>query len=150
MSNAYVVVPYLLLHLNLKRSSGNLSHFQRHQAGFSCINIPLGAKGTRGVKLRGPFFLYSKIQRFHTPRETREGWPADCWSWGEWGLKEYKWKGFFLPCWVRCADTKDFCPAFAVVVGPVKNMFFSFRTLFQFFCPYRPAAGRQPCWVTCL
>ncbi len=19
--------------------------------------------------------------------------PADCWNWGEWGLKEYKWEG---------------------------------------------------------
>ncbi len=22
--------------------------------------------------------------------------PADCWNWGKWGLKEYKWKGSFL------------------------------------------------------
>ncbi len=32
-------------------------------------------------------------------RDTREGWPllsADCWKWGEWRLKEYKWKGSFL------------------------------------------------------
>ncbi len=34
-------------------------------------------------------------------RETRGMGPADCWNWGEWELKEYKWKGSFLGCSVR-------------------------------------------------
>ncbi len=29
-------------------------------------------------------------------REQRGVAPADCWNCGEWGLKEYKWKRFFL------------------------------------------------------
>ncbi len=29
-------------------------------------------------------------------RDTREDDPADCWIWGEKGLKEYKWKGIIL------------------------------------------------------
>jgi hypothetical protein len=45
-----------------------------------------------------------------------------------------------LPWLVRLAlraGTKDFCPALAVLVGPVQNIFFSHRTLFQFICPHR-------------
>jgi hypothetical protein len=30
---------------------------QRYLAGFWCINVSLGAKGTRGEKLRGPLLL---------------------------------------------------------------------------------------------
>ncbi len=98
------------------------------------------------IKLHGPLFLYSKRQRFHAQRNKRWVAPADCWNWGEWVLKEYKWKGSFLSwlvCWVRCAGTRDFCPALVAVVGPVQNKFFlSVHSFSQL--------SRQSSWVTCL
>jgi hypothetical protein len=41
--------------------------------------------------------------------------------------------------WARRAGTIDFYPALAALVSPVKNIFFSHRTLLQFKCPHRPA-----------
>ncbi len=42
--------------------------------------------------------------------------------------------------WACRAGTRDFCPALAALVGPVKNIFFPHRTLFPFLCPHRPAS----------
>ncbi len=77
------------------------------------------------------------------------GGPAECWNWGEWGLKEYKWNWSFpwLVCWTRRAGTIDFCPALAALVSPVQNI-----ALFHFISAHCPATcmGRQACWVACL
>jgi hypothetical protein len=64
-----------------------------------------------------------------------------------WGLKEYKWKGSFLPLlvpWTRHAGKIDFCSVLAALGGPVQ-IFFPRRTLFQCLCPHRPAnwVGRR-------
>ncbi len=32
---------------------------------------------------------------------------------------------FWMVRWARCAGPRDFCPALAAIVGPVKNVFFS-------------------------
>jgi hypothetical protein len=49
-------------------------------------------------------------------------------------------KGVFpwLVPWTRRADTRDFYPALAALVGPGQNIF-PHRTLFLFMCPHRPA-----------
>jgi hypothetical protein len=31
--------------------------------------------------------------------------------------------GLFVNCWVHHAVTRDFCPAFSALVGPVQNIF---------------------------
>jgi hypothetical protein len=59
----------------------------------------------------------------------------------------------WLVDWACRAGTRDFCSALAAQVGPVQNIFFltvhyftstkyffPHRTLFQFFCPRRPAS----------
>jgi hypothetical protein len=51
-------------------------------------------------------------------------------------------KGFhpWLAHWVRHAGTRNFCPAFADLVGPLQNIFSMHCKLFQFICPHRPAS----------
>jgi hypothetical protein len=41
--------------------------------------------------------------------------------------------------WACDAGTRDFCPAFAALAGPIQNIF-PHRTLFQFIRPNRPAS----------
>jgi hypothetical protein len=64
----------------------------------------------------------------------------DCWNWGEWGLKEYKWKMSFLRWFVgsSCADIRDLILP-ACSGQPSTNYSFPHRTLFQSMCPHRPA-----------
>ncbi len=45
----------------------------------------------------------------------------------------------WLVRWACRADSRDFYSALAALVGPVQNIFFPHRTLFQFLCPHRPA-----------
>jgi hypothetical protein len=76
------------------------------------------------------------------------GWPErlergdPCW------LLKQRWMGtqrvqmkVVHPCWfaVFRAGTRDFCSALAASVGPVQNILFLTRTLFQFLCLHRPA-----------
>ncbi len=85
--------------------------------------------------------------------------PIDCWNWGEWGLKEDKWKGSFLfgsfglSCqykrflfYIGCSrrpSTKYFFPH-RTPVTPLQ--YFNYSTL----SPSPSKLGRQPCWVACL
>jgi hypothetical protein len=46
----------------------------------------------------------------------------------------------WLVRWARRASTKIFCLALDALVGPVQNIFFPHRTLFQIICPHRPAS----------
>ncbi len=46
----------------------------------------------------------------------------------------------WLVRWVRRPGTRDFRPASAAVVGPIKKYFFLSRTLFHFICPHHPAS----------
>ncbi len=48
----------------------------------------------------------------------------------------------WLVRWACRSSTRDFFTALATIVGPVQNIFFITirNTLFQFFCPHRPAS----------
>ncbi len=68
--------------------------------------------------------------------------PADCWNWGEWGLKKYKWKGprpslvgFFFG--LSCRYMR-FLFCLGCSSQPSTKYFFLLCTLFQFLCPHRP------------
>jgi hypothetical protein len=53
----------------------------------------------------------------------------------------------WLVRWVRCAGTRDFCPALVAVFGPVQNIFFlTILSVHLSPSPYKLA--RQSCWVT--
>ncbi len=83
-------------------------------------------------------------------RLERGGPHADCLNWGEWGLKEYKWKGSFLGYKDCLANTRDFCSALAAQVGQVENIFFLTVHYFISFVHIARKLGRQSCWVACL
>jgi hypothetical protein len=58
------------------------------------------------------------------------------------GTKRGQMKGV-LPWLVHLAcrtSTRDFCSALVAIVGPVQNIFYPRRTLFQLVCPHRPAS----------
>ncbi len=87
-------------------------------------------------------------------RETREEWPqltVETEVNGD--SKRVQIKGVlpWLACWACRAGTRDFCPAFAVLVAQYK-IFFPNRTLFPFICPHRSAtwAGSRAGSPTCL
>jgi hypothetical protein len=61
--------------------------------------------------------------------------PTDCWNWGEWRLKEYKW----LVRLARHASTKDFFPALAALASSVQNIFFLAVHYFDLCVSIRPA-----------
>jgi hypothetical protein len=48
------------------------------------------------------------------------------------------------------AGTRGFCPALAVLVGPVQNLFFSLYTISIHLSPSPSKLGRQSCRVACL
>jgi hypothetical protein len=48
------------------------------------------------------------------------------------------------------AGTRDFCSAFAALVGPVQNIFSSTDTISIPLSPSPSKLGRQPCWVAWL
>ncbi len=77
-----------------------------------------------------PFFLiFSFIHAHLRTRDTR-----DCWNWGEWGLKEYKWKGSFLG-WACRAGYKRFLSGLGSSSRP------SAKYLFPLFIyPHHPAS----------
>ncbi len=66
---------------------------------------------------------------------------ADCWNWGIWGFKVYKWKGHFLGWFVGLVVLlqKTFILPWLLWSAQYKNSFFPRRRLFQFMCPHRPA-----------
>ncbi len=45
-----------------------------------------------------------------------------------------------LGWFVGLVGVRDFCSAMAALVGPVQNIFFPHRTLFQLLCPLHPAS----------
>jgi hypothetical protein len=52
--------------------------------------------------------------------------PAECWNWGEWGLKEYNWKWPFLGWFVGLvAGTRDVYPALAALLTGQPRFFYS-------------------------
>ncbi len=63
--------------------------------------------------------------------------PGYCWNWGEWGLKEYKWK-WFLVCWACRSGTRDFCSAYR----PSKKYFFLTIHYFNSFFLIEQLAGQ--------
>ncbi len=77
---------------------------------------------------------------------------ADWWNWGEWGLKEDKWKGVlsWSVRWACRAGTTDYCTALAALVCPVQNICFLTVDFFNAFVRIAGKLGRQPCWVACL
>ncbi len=79
-------------------------------------------------------------------RETREGWPLlTYWNWGEWGLKEYKWKGSFLGWFFGLIlPTRDLCSALAALVSPAQNIFFLTVHYFNSFLPIAQQARQAP------
>jgi hypothetical protein len=89
--------------------------------------------GTQKIGIRVHYFQKQVIDR-----ETAEGWPpADCWNCGEWGLKEYKWKGSFLGWFVGLVVTVQHILSWLVYSGhPSTKYLFPHRTLFQFMCPH--------------
>ncbi len=68
-------------------------------------------------------------------RESRDGWSLLTveTAWGEWGLKEYKWKGWFVGLVV---------PVQEILVRPVQNMFFLTEHYFNYFVPIAQQAGQ--------
>jgi hypothetical protein len=74
-------------------------------------------------------------------RDQREVVPADCWNWGEWGLKEYKWKVPFLGWFVGLVIPVQETFILPWLWSTKYNFFFPHRTstLFQFLCPYQSA-----------
>ncbi len=71
--------------------------------------------------------------------------PAQYCNWGEWGLKEYKWKRF-----VRCAGTRVFYPALAALVSLVQNIFSSPYTISIYVSPKRSNLGWRSWRAACL
>jgi hypothetical protein len=61
------------------------------------------------------------------------------------GIQRVQIKGIhpWLVCWACRASTKDFCSAFAALVGPVQNIFFLTVHYFNSFLPIAQQA-RQP------
>ncbi len=90
------------------------------------------------------------MTRWHvwSQRYQKEVAPADCWNWGEWGLKEYKWKGSFLDCFVGLVvpvQEESFILPWLRWWAQYK-MFFPRCTLFQIMFPHRPSTlGRLSC-----
>ncbi len=85
----------------------------------------------------------------HYTWQSREGWPlltvetgvnGDSKSTNE---KVLPW----LVCWACRAGTRDFCSAWAALVGPVQNIFFLTVHYFNCWSPSPSKLGRQPCWV---
>ncbi len=60
------------------------------------------------------------------------------------GIQRVQMKGVlpWLVRWAHRAGTLNFCHALAALMGPVQNIFFPRRTLFQFICLHRP-----PSWA---
>jgi hypothetical protein len=81
---------------------------------------------------------------------------ADCWTWnwGEWRLQKYIWKGSFFGWFVGfcCAGTRDFCPAFAFLDGPVQNIFLltGHYSISLDIYPLPSKLGRQSCRIAYL
>jgi len=67
------------------------------------------------------------------------------------GTQRVQMKGVlpWLPGWACRASTRDFCSAWAALVGLIKNYFCSHRSLHQLF-PSPSKLGRQSCRVACL
>jgi hypothetical protein len=59
------------------------------------------------------------------------------------GTQRVQMKGVlpWLVRWICCAGTSDFCPVLAALVGPVENISFPPRTVFQLIC-HRQQAGQ--------
>ncbi len=90
------------------------------------------------------------LEKLSTERLESRG---PCWNWGEWGLKEYKCKGFFLGWFFGLVVTaRDLCSALAALVSTVQNIFFH-NVYYSISIPFSPSPsklGRQPGWVACL
>ncbi len=88
----------------------------------------------------------------HPERLLRRVAPADCWNWGECGLKEYniQMKGV-LPSLVRSCRYKWFLFCLGCSSRPsTKNIIFLTYTISVLLTPSPNKLSRQPCWVACL
>ncbi len=92
--------------------------------------IVLNESSERCAKMAKSLQLTVQLAYICIQRDQRGVAPADCWNWGEWGLKE-------------CNDNG---PSLVWLVVPVQETFIlpwldflHHRTQFQFMCPHRPA-----------
>ncbi len=67
--------------------------------------------------------------------------PADCWNWGKWGLKEYKWKGSFLGCFVGLVVPLPEIFVLGCYSWPPKYFFLTVH-FFSSFVPIAQQAGQ--------
>ncbi len=69
--------------------------------------------------------------------------PADCWNWGGWGLKEYKWKSSYFDWFVGLVvPLQGVFSALVALVGPVQNIIFLTVHYFNSFVPIDQQAGQ--------
>ncbi len=119
-------------------------------SSFLAVNVSC----TRSAKNRNCTLPVTSPNIHLSRKATREWWSLLTVgpNWGEWGLREYKWKGVlsWLVRWACRASTRDFFPALAGLVGPVQNTFSSPFTFLISLSPSPSKLGRQPCWVACL
>jgi hypothetical protein len=101
-------------------------------------NLERGGGAVRGGGGRGSVEV--KLDWFYQ-REQRWVAPADCRTWGKWGLKEFQMKGVLprLGSWACRVGIRDFFSDLAALVGPV-HICFAHPALFQFICPHCPAS----------
>ncbi len=91
-----------------------------------------------------PRQLVVKNRRATNQRHQRRMAPADCWNWGEWRLKEYKWKGSFLgldSLGSSCQNERLY-PSLAALVSPVQNIFFLTIHFFNLCVPIAQQPGQ--------
>ncbi len=92
-----------------------------------------------------------KIQEL-SQRDQRRVAPADDWKWGEWGLKEYKWKGSFLGWFVRFVVSvqETFILPWLLWSAQHKILFSSPFTISIYVSPSPSNLGGQSFRVACL
>ncbi len=171
---AVLPIPTCIFKHLLKHGWGDCVVFvsgQRGSQAILCYNLskvdatpPPPLTGRRGMRHRGrldvrerrPNYPYLTLHVYQLMGTRGEGWlvgwlcltwgggPCCCWFWCKWGLKENKWKGYFLDwfVWLSRAGTIDFCSALAALVGPQQYMFFLTVHYFNFFVSIAQQAGQ--------
>jgi hypothetical protein len=90
-----------------------------------------------------PVGVYDKLELAKT-REGREA-SSGCWNWGEWGLKEYKWKGvsFLVGSLGLSCRYKRFLFCLGCSSQPSTKYFFLHCILLQPLCPRKQQAAQS-------
>ncbi len=69
-------------------------------------------------------------------RDQRGVAPAHCWTWGGWGLKEYKWKGTFIGLFLELVVSVQETFILSWLLWSAHKKYFY---PYKFMCPHRPA-----------